>query len=269
MIVTIGGLAVRIATDDPVFLRILRQQYAAFTGAETNGAPIVLDVELTPPLLQSPDEDLAVRFDGEAWEMRRGDFMARYDPKTRRGQVRQSANRHSIDSVIRIIHSLELARAGSGFLLHAASAVRNGKAFVFSGVSGAGKTTLSRLAPPDVCLLTDEVSYVRKGDGGPDCGRKSGYQAFGTPFAGELGKAGENIHAPLGALYFLEQASGNRIGQLGRAEALRMLLRNILFFAQDPKLVEQVFAIAEDFIETVPVCRLSFRPEALVWELIR
>ncbi len=48
-----------------------------------------------------------------------------------------------------------------------------------------------------------------------------------------------------------------------------MLLRNILFFAQDPKLVEQVFAIAEDFIETVPVCRLSFRPEALVWELIR
>ena len=66
-----------------------------------------------------------------------------------------------MDSVLRIVHTLVLAGQG-GFLVHAASAVRNGKAFVFAGVSGAGKTTISRLAPPDAAVLTDEISYVRR-----------------------------------------------------------------------------------------------------------
>ena len=63
--------------------------------------------------------------------------------------------------MLRIVHTLVLARQG-GFLLHSASAIRNGKAFLFAGVSEAGKTTISRLAPPDATLLTDEISYVRK-----------------------------------------------------------------------------------------------------------
>ena len=75
------------------------------------------------------------------------------------GSIRQSANPYSIDSVLRIVHTLLLARAGR-FSLHASSAVRNGRAFLFAGVSGAGKTTIARLAPPDAMLLTDEISYV-------------------------------------------------------------------------------------------------------------
>jgi ABC-type multidrug transport system ATPase subunit len=63
--------------------------------------------------------------------------------------IEQTINPFSLDSVLRILHTLLLAREG-GFLLHASSAIRNGSAFLFSGVSGAGKTTMARLAPPDV-----------------------------------------------------------------------------------------------------------------------
>ena len=97
------------------------------------------------------------------WRLRRGDFRAHWNPAAGRGSIRQSANPYSIDSVLRIVHTLILAREG-GFLLHSAGAIRNGRAFLFSGVSGAGKTTISRLAPPDVTLLTDEVSYIRRVD---------------------------------------------------------------------------------------------------------
>ena len=145
---------------------------------------------------------------------------------------------------MRIVHSLVLAERG-GFLVHSASAVRNTRAFLFSGVSGAGKTTISRLAPPDVTLLTDEISYV--------CRAGNGYQAFGTPFAGDLGRAGENISAPIAGLYLLVQGRQNHASPIGPADAARRLLRNILFFADDACRVEQLFRSACEFVSRVPI----------------
>ncbi|MGA9427196.1 MAG: hypothetical protein WBV33_19110, partial [Terracidiphilus sp.] len=157
------------------------------------------------------------------------------------------------------VHTLMLASEG-GFLLHASSAVRNEKAFLFSGVSEAGKTTMARLAPADVKLLTDEASYVRKVDGR--------YFAYGTPFAGELGAPGENISAPIAALYLLKKAPQNRIDEIDPADAVRRLLRNILFFAHQADMVRQVFESACAFVAAVPVYQLSFFPDQRVWDLI-
>ena len=164
------------------------------------------------------------------------------------------------NAVLRIVHSLILARQG-GFLIHAASAIRNGKAFLFSGVSGAGKTTISRLAPPDAILLTDEISYVRR--------QGNGYLACGTPFAGELARVGENQSAPLGALFLLEKGPENRIEPIGATEAVQRLLRNVLFFADDAELVELVFQAACEFASLVPIRRLIFVPDQRVWDIIR
>jgi hypothetical protein len=193
------------------------------------------------------------------WRLRRGDFRAQWNPDAGRGCILQSANPYSIDSVLRIVHTLILAREG-GFLLHSAGAIRNGRAFLFSGVSGAGKTTISRLAPPDVTLLTDEVSYVRQTD--------AGYRACGTPFAGELARVGENCSAPIGSLFFLKQGPENKIEPMAKAEAIRRLMRNILFFAEDAALVDSVFQSACEFVERVPVQRLTFAPDSRVWAMI-
>jgi hypothetical protein len=162
--------------------------------------------------------------------------------------------------VLRIVHTLILARQG-GFLLHAASAVRNGRAFLFSGVSGAGKTTISRLAPPDVTLLTDEISYLRQD--------QKSYRACGTPFAGELGQVGQNCSAPVSALFFLTKGPENKIETVSQSEAVRCLLRNILFFAEDAEMVKMIFRSACEFVERVPVQRLTFVPDQHVWEMIR
>ena len=133
--------------------------------------------------------------------------------------------------------------------------------FLFAGVSEAGKTTISRLAPPDVTLLTDEISYVRKHD-------ERLYVAFGTPFTGELAKLGENVSAPIAALYLLAKGRENRIDPIAPAEAARSLLANLLFFAEDEELVQATFHSAFEFVSRVPVSRLTFVPDARVWELI-
>jgi hypothetical protein len=328
--IEIGEIPILVRTDSAEFASLLRDRYGKFVvgwraaGDPTSEAPgrggkqamqheaesgcgppsaaclvsnfqfpvpaFELDVELFPPGLMSDAEEARVRLEGGRWVMERGDFRAECDPVRRRGWVRQSANPYSIDAVLRMLHSLILARDG-GFLVHAASAVRNGRAFLFAGVSGAGKTTISRLAPPDVVLLTDEISYVRgfriqesgvrspkaevRNPKSPALNPKSeiqnpkSYEAFGTPFAGELARLGENLRAPLAALYLLAQGPENRIEPMSDAEAARALLQNILFFAQDDELAQLVFQTAFEFVSCVPVRRLVFAPDARVWDLIR
>jgi hypothetical protein len=245
-----------VRTESSIFREMLNQRYSGFSSS----APprYQFDVNLTENY-ETTEDDVEVSLHDGRWKIRRGDFLAHWDPAGGKGTISQSANPYSIDCVLRIVHSLTLAREG-GFLLHSASAIRNGKAFLFSGVSGAGKTTISRLAPGDATLLTDEISYVRRED--------NGFVACGTPFAGEMGRPGENCSAPLAALFFLAKGRENRIETIAPGDAARMLMRNILFFANDAELVKQVFRAAFEFVERVPVRRLTFFPNKRVWEQI-
>jgi hypothetical protein len=257
--IVIGGVTVGVRSTSPAFLAMLEDRYAGFTGGAA--APdLEFDIDLIEPRPGSADDDVRVYRNDGLWLLERGDFRAQWDPVTRQGRIRQSANPYSIDTVLRIVHTLVLAQEG-GFLMHSASAVRGGKAFLFAGVSGAGKTTMSRLAPPDARVLTDEISYVRKEAGG--------YVAYGTPFAGELARVGDNIRAPLEGIYLLMQGPENRIDPVSPQDAVRGILTNVLFFAQDADLVQSVFLAALEMAERVPVRRLTFVPDARIWELIR
>ena len=260
----IGGMAIALHTQDVGFRQLLEDRYAGFIEAAFH-PQFEFDVDLFEASEQfepakHADDDVQVRLQDGQWLLQRGDFHARWDASVGRGHIRQSRNPYAVDSVLRIVHTLILARQG-GFLVHAASAIHHGRAFLFAGVSGAGKTTISRLAPADATLLTDEISYVRSAG--------NGYEAWGTPFAGELARVGENQAAPLATLFLLEKGPENRIEEVAAAEAVRLLLRNILFFAEDPELVSLVFRSACEFVEKVPVRRLIFVPDERVWEIIR
>jgi len=256
--VEIGGIPIFLQSDDKDFRRLIEDRYEGFVNASAEPA-CQLEIHLHAPGGRMPGE-VQVSRSGSLWSIERGDFRAEFDARSRRGWVHQSPNPYSLDAVMRIIHSLVLAEEG-GFLLHAASGVRNGRAFVFAGVSGAGKTTMARLAPPDATLLTDEISYIRRS--------VDGYHAYGTPFAGELARVGTNVQAPLGAVYFLEKGPENRIVPMSDPDAAHALIRNILFFAHDPSLVERVFEGALEFVSRVPTARLVFTPDERAWELIR
>jgi len=260
--IEIGGIPIRVNTADADFLNMLQNRYAGFVGSSERAA-VEFNVDLLTPGFVDPDADVRVTQQAGKWALERGDFRAEWEPARRTGTIRQSANPYSIDAVLRIVHTLVLAQEG-GFLLHAASAIRNGKAFLFAGVSGAGKTTISRLAPPDATLLTDEISYVRKDVRKHDLS----YVAYGTPFTGELAKLGENVSAPISALYLLAQGPENRIDPVAPGQAVRELLANVLFFAEDQELVQRSFHAACEFVSRVPVSRLTFVPDTRVWEMI-
>jgi hypothetical protein len=258
VVVDVGDMPVRLVTSDAHLIDLLQRRYAGFLNP-TAAAAYEFDVSIVAPGRFSADADLDVRVEAGRWSLERGDFRAEWNSRTQRGWIHQAVNPYSVDSVLRIVHTLLLASRG-GFLLHAASGIRAGRAFVFTGQSGAGKTTIARLAPPDVTLLSDEISYVRKVE--------DSYVAFGTPFAGELGASGERAAAPVHAIYQLAWGERHRLERLDETDAVRTLMRNILFFADDADLAGQVFQTACHVAASLPVYRLTFAPDASVWDAV-
>jgi len=269
--VEIGDIPILLQPNDPKFCNVLEDRYAGFLNPDSRPA-CQFEIQLDPRGRPS-GEDARVTRRGALWSFQRGDFRATWDARAGRGRIRQCPNPYSIDTVLRITHSLVLAREG-GFLVHAASAIRNERAFLFAGVSGAGKTTMARLAPPDATVLTDEISYVRRiGHVGawlqPGVARHRHYKAYGTPFAGELARVGANTSAPLETLYLLVQGPENRISPVPKIDAARALMRHVLFFAEEEEMVARVFDSVLEFVSRVDVAQLEFTPDARAWDLIR
>jgi hypothetical protein len=258
VVVEIGGTPIRLSAASDSFLHLVRDRYTGFLSSSLHrGMDLAVSVS---PGNNSTVEDICVARYSGIWRAERSDFRLDWNSDSKSGKLDLSLNAYSLDAALRILHTLLLAEEG-GFLLHAASAVRQGRAFLFFGPSGAGKTTITRLALADATLLTDEISYVRR--------EGLSYLAHGTPFTGELAKPGENISAPIAGFYQLVKASRNRVTRMKQADAARALLESVLFFAEDPDLVKLVFTSVCDLVGQLPVYRLEFVPDKSLWDLIQ
>jgi len=255
----IAGVRAAIVMRDATLADIVRQRYKGFLSAGKPRWRIALDVDtVVPPAVPG---DVVVRRDGHPARLavERGDFSAILDLDRRCGRVALNApNEFSIDSFLRIACTLALLDV-PGLVVHAASLIRGDKAYLFCGRSGAGKTTLTRLSP-DATLLSDELSIVTMSNGHARC--------HGTPFWGELARAGEDRCAPLHAVFFLHHGGRHTVEAVRPGDALKQLLSTVLFFAREPELTARVLGIASNLVESVPCFDLHFRPDAGFWELV-
>lgn len=137
-----------------------------------------------------------------------------------------------------------------GFLIHACGAVIDGKALVFAGHSGDGKTTLARmLAAEGIELLSDERVAIRK--------ESSGFRVYGTPWCGE-GNVVSTAAYPLGGIFLLKKAGVHRIRD-GKAGALvaEFLSRSIVpYYFSSPTV--RILALVQELAERVPIRELHF-----------
>ena len=107
----------------------------------------------------------------------------------------------------------------NGMMLHASAVVYEGKAYLFSGPCGVGKSTHKDLwlqtFGEKARVINDDKPALRLVDGQ--------WYAYGTPWCGKDG-INLNERAPLGGICFLKQGKENRIRRLEKAEAIAMLM---------------------------------------------
>jgi len=154
-----------------------------------------------------------------------------------------------------------LARSGKGGILHAAGCLHNHDGWVFAGVSGAGKSTISTLLSRHGVWLpvSDDRVVIRK--------RPEGFRLYGTPWPGEAGFA-ENIDAPLKGIFLLAQGKENRIEPIRGTDAAAGLLPLLSVPWYDAELVDRMLGFCEQLIAHVPVRRLVFQPEPDVADMM-
>lgn len=142
-----------------------------------------------------------------------------------------------------------------GFIVHSAGAILDGRGFVFAGVSGAGKSTMTRQFMANsqgLKFLSDERMIIRKVNGE--------YRTYGTPWPGDA-KIAENDSAPLKGIFFLTKAGENGIVPLKPSLALRRLFPVVSCPWYDKERLPQVLDTCEKVVTEIPCFEFRFTPD--------
>ena len=168
------------------------------------------------------------------------------------------ANKYAFENFVRRLYSSLLLK-NNGFLLHASGVISKGRGYIFTGVSGAGKTTAAKASKRNGLILSDEIVALRK--------TGNSWTLFGTPFMGLMKGGGKNRAIKAPKLLFLKQAQKNALKPVSKEKAWGKFLRNIVLFKPEKKIAGLSF----DFINSVESRVLEFRKKGfwrILWAII-
>ncbi len=194
----------------------------------------------------------------------RGDMVLQRDFVARRLSPREAVIAAKADSSDGLFNALRWflppALLSRGALVaHSAAVIGNdGRAHVFLGHSGAGKSTIASFAGNRV-VLGDDINLIRVGELGA------------TVEPALLGQARfdrDRIDkpAPLAGFYWLRQSSEVQVRALGPGELARALVHT--FLLSDSSLASALMERLVQLVRQVPGFELSFRRDADFWRVI-
>jgi hypothetical protein len=177
-----------------------------------------------------------------------------------RGRLRPRwALAHPLDE---LLFQHRLAREGA-LEIHACGLVIEGRALLFSGQSGAGKSTTARLwrgAQAGVRVLSDDRIVLRE--------RRGKFLAFGTPWHGD-GMLAAPQARPLHALFFLRHAPRHELRRLAPAEAAARLFARSFPPPWDGPALARVLATCGRVAGRVPSYDFGFAADESAVSFIR
>lgn len=163
------------------------------------------------------------------------------------------------ENVLRVVTAYRLLDRRA-LLLHS-SAIQSGRqACVFVGRSGAGKTTIARMAlQQGFEVPSDDLNAVVPGAGSP--------LLHPVPYSGDLqSRDSKSSAAMLSAVYLLQKGPAQQVSPVSGAMTASRLLSCCPFVNQDPFCVDQLLDVINDLIRSCPVSLLEFARENVSWD---
>jgi hypothetical protein len=158
-----------------------------------------------------------------------------------------------LENFLRILLAHHVLDRG-GVLLHSAGVLYRDRAYLFSGRSNAGKTTLARkAAAAGARVLSDDINLVIPENGG--------YRVHKVPFTGEFGRRAENLSGcesfPLGGLALLEKAPALTAAPVRPAESVAGLLTGCPFVNDDSEEFPALLEVLTQLVSHTPMIRMG------------
>lgn len=140
--------------------------------------------------------------------------------------------------------------------IHASVIEKEGKALIFLGKSGTGKSTHSKLWQkyvPGCALLNDDEPIIRIMNDGT-------IKVFGAPWSGST-PCYRNAYAEVSAFVHLYQSDENRLTKQNGVESFTSLLQSTAIMRSDIDNRTMIISMINDILEKVSVYRLDNRPD--------
>lgn len=142
-----------------------------------------------------------------------------------------------------------------GMMLHASAVELDGKAYLFSGPCGAGKSTHTQL-----WQQTFETAEIFNDDKPALRCLEGRWYAYGTPWCGKNG-INRNRKVPLAGICFLKQGRHNRIRRLDAREAVPMILSQTVSRFWHLENLDLLLGHVDGLVRMIPVYEMENRPE--------
>lgn len=202
-------------------------------------------------------EDAVLRYKGAVRESLDGAYIRILRKGSRSTvQIKSSHVPFGITSkvIISCLESVHHLSAAGGFLLHAAWIAVNGKAILFTGPSGVGKSTQAALWEQyrKAQLINGDRAAVFPVEGGA--------QVRGIPYCGSSGVT-KNVTMPLGAVVCLEQAPKTAITRLTGIRAFSRLWKECCVNIWNSDDIEKGSQSVSDVVSRVPIFQLACTPD--------
>ncbi len=188
-----------------------------------------------------------------------GDSDNRHFSITTRGN--DSNRRFGLNNAIMVIFTICTAPHKT-LLMHSSVIENGGKAYMFLGASGRGKSTHSDLWTKHIegsTLINDDNPVLRIDNNGTPI-------LYGSPWSGKR-PIYKNVHYPVGGMTAIEQEKENKIRKEPIPAAFGILLCSCSTMKFDKKIHLDICATITDVLKAIPVHTLSCRPDKEAAEL--
>jgi len=283
---SIGDITFRVVSDDP---RLAMGARGALESFSTDRGPA--DVDIRARWTDTPAEcGGRMIFDsGGAWQLRQpdGEFLftfrssiglpvpyktARFNPSFTVGDVqlyRRHFDRHPSDAAYPLQYPLDelvmihLLSQGKGVEIHGCGLLDHaGRAYLFAGQSGAGKSTMARLWINErgVSVLSDERVVLRTD--------RARIAVYGTPWQGDA-HLSSPLSGELAAVFFLNRGPAHVVAPTGGSRAAARLFSCSFLPFHSAGAVDRTMTAVEQVTRDVPCYDLWFAPDSSVIDVLK